>query len=283
MRRCTKKDYEFLKKLITKNAITLADLDRDQLCFMIDCEAETIMAKKHKASNNLLALCVEELNRRENLDGDLSAEKCHRILYNKMITENNLKNAHKSHGLRKFGFGRVAVICAIVLILLSTTVCAVSNPFSDFFNSIKDILNISSGDIVISGDKSLTVDSDAVSFDSLNEFENLLRIKLNRKLVLPDEHIVFIIYEHQGRQEYVLIKAVIEGNEYFETIYLKAAPYSETALASSDAVSEKEINGHTYFIIADGENSEAITFDEFTYCISTSDEENLIEYLEAKK
>lgn len=268
-----------LKELIIAKEIDIKSLDKVELEALIDHEYE--MMDENRFDDQFLSLCLQELDRFtdpsfiEKIDADAIIDNAWHI-YDK-------ETAEKTTQKPAFGFKRtvrILIAAAIITAIMTVSVVACWNPFSNWFADIHDKLDVERGEVIENEHGSFATDKYAQSFASIAEMEKTLGIEfevLDAISSTPSS----IRLTQLGDKKEIWLEYEINENKLKFTIYLENAPYYKESLQQTDCDKITFCKLDWYVISQDSVTT--IAFDnDYVYTISADSLDTIKTFMKGK-
>ncbi len=270
-----------LKEMIIEKKIELKNLTETQLYDLIEYELSNI--DEENFDNNFLNECFAEMDKFHNysINKDKS-RKIERQAFEEYKSRKEVSIASHKRYISSRKFIRIAIAVAVLASICSIAIYAFFNPFSNFVDNIKDLLNIKQGDIITDGNSDLTTDNKPQNFTSINELEEELDIDVIFPSHLENCSFEYIQLTQQGNEKYAIMQYTFKDAKFIQNIYFDNAPYNETMMKNSN-IERVLIEQKTFYIIHNTYTVEFILFDkEYVYSISAPNIEILLELIEGE-
>ena len=238
MKKQDKYDCRKIKEMIMNNDLSVSVLSESHLNTLIEYEAECLMASKTEYDTTFMDMCCTALEalQKSTVPSDEKIAEIGEKAYREYINSNDYTKAFDTQKTKILPVRkpiRILVVTALLLVALTITVMAVWNPFCNWIEDLKEILNFNHGDIIENKNGSFSSDKDLQCFSSIDEMERAISTHFDFLDDISFEPTVIHFSQH-GKEKFVYLQNTINEKPVSITIYLENAPYYQELMESSN-------------------------------------------------
>ena len=255
------------------NDLSVSALSESHLNTLIAYEAECLMASKTEYDTAFMDMCCAALEKlqQSTVPSDEKIAEIGEKAYQEYINTNVYAkdfDTRKTKILPTRKLVRILVVTALLITALALTVMAVWNPFCDWIEDLKEILNLNQGDIIENEDGNFSSDKDILFFSSVYEMEQATSTHfdlLDDISVTPNR----INIAQQGKTKQIFIEYETNKDQIILMIYLENAPYYEEPMEHANLQKQLISSFEWYVMIPINNQQTIVAFDNnYVYTIT---------------